>query len=167
MTVWDTGTYELEKWRDDEVIATLEGRDDGPLGRVRLALIRTEGQGEKSQWLLHRMKTDADGKPQSDGQPVVALDHGSPAHDPAPPPARSTSPARAKTQTSDAPTVADLQPMLATSATPGIARAAAERWGTAWVEMKWDGIRGLCIWDGHACACVRATATTSRPRTPS
>ncbi len=39
--------------------------------------------------------------------------------------------------------------MLATSATPGIARAAAERWGPAWVEMKWDGIRGLCIWDGH------------------
>ncbi len=32
---------------------------------------------------------------------------------------------------------------------PGIARAAAERWGPAWVEMKWDGIRGLCIWDGH------------------
>ncbi len=82
MTVWDTGTYELEKWRDDEVIATLEGRDDGPLGRVRLALIRTEGQGEKSQWLLHRMKTDAEGKPQSDGAPVVALDHESPALNP-------------------------------------------------------------------------------------
>ncbi|MCD2170181.1 ATP-dependent DNA ligase [Microbacterium sp. JC 701] len=140
MTVWDTGTYELEKWRDDEVIATLEGRDDGPLGRVRLALIRTEGQGEKSQWLLHRMKTDAEGKPQSDGAPVVALDHESPA----PEPVHTKAPS-----TTDAPTVADVQPMLATSATPGIARAAAERWGPAWVEMKWDGIRGLCIWDGH------------------
>ncbi len=130
MTVWDTGTYELEKWRDDEVIATLTGRDEGPLGRVRLALIRTEGRGEKSQWLLHRMKTDAEGRPQSDGAPVVALDHG-------------TSGDAAE------PTVAELRPMLATAATPGLARAAAARWGAPWVEMKWDGIRGLGIWDGE------------------
>jgi len=121
MTVWDTGTYELEKWRDDEVIATLTGGPDGPLGRVRLALIRTEGSGEKSQWLLHRMKTDADGRPQSEGEVVV----------PAAPPA------------------ADLRPMLATASTAGLARAAAERWGRAWVEMKWDGIRGVGIWDGE------------------
>jgi len=146
MTVWDTGTYELEKWRDDEVIATLEGRDDGPLGRVRLALIRTEGQGEKSQWLLHRMKTDAEGRPQSDGQPVMPVDDGSSdarraaPHRPAASPSAAASP----------PSVADLKPMLATPATAGIARAAAERWGgTPWVEMKWDGIRGLGIWDGE------------------
>lgn len=43
---------------------------------------------------------------------------------------------------------ADLRPMLATSSTPGLARAAAERWGWEWVEMKWDGIRGIGIWDG-------------------
>lgn len=124
MTVWDTGTYELEKWRDDEVIATLTGRPDGPLGRVRLALIRTEGAGEKSQWLLHRMKTDADGRPQGEGAVVV--------------PHADATPASA----------ADLRPMLATSSTPGLARAAAERWGREWVEMKWDGIRGIGIWDG-------------------
>ncbi|WP_060915152.1 ATP-dependent DNA ligase [Microbacterium oleivorans] len=59
MSIWDTGTFELEKWRDDEVIFTATGRGDGPLGSVRLALIRTSGQGENSQWLLHRMKTDA------------------------------------------------------------------------------------------------------------
>jgi len=82
MTVWDTGTYELEKWRDDEVIATLTGGPDGPLGRVRLALIRTEGSGEKSQWLLHRMKTDADGRPQSEGEVVVPA--APPAADPRP-----------------------------------------------------------------------------------
>ncbi|MGC0370500.1 ATP-dependent DNA ligase [Microbacterium sp. SLBN-111] len=124
MTVWDTGTYELEKWRDDEVIATLTGRPDGPLGRVRLALIRTGGSGEKSQWLLHRMKTDADGRPQGEGS-VVA-----PRADPAPA------------------ATADLRPMLATSSTPGLARASAERWGREWVEMKWDGIRGIGMWDG-------------------
>ncbi len=59
MTIWDDGAYTLEKWREDEVIVTLTGRPGGPLGRARLALIRTEGAGEKSQWLLHRMKPDA------------------------------------------------------------------------------------------------------------
>ncbi len=49
VTIWDDGRYDLEKWRDDEIIATLEGRPGGPLGRVRLALIRTQGEGEKSQ----------------------------------------------------------------------------------------------------------------------
>ncbi|MFT4230120.1 MAG: non-homologous end-joining DNA ligase, partial [Microbacterium sp.] len=56
VTIWDDGRYDLEKWRDDEIIVTVEGRPGGPLGRVRLALIRTSGAGEKSQWLLHRMK---------------------------------------------------------------------------------------------------------------
>ncbi|MFF8185724.1 ATP-dependent DNA ligase [Microbacterium sp. NPDC016588] len=137
MTVWDTGTYELEKWRDDEVITTLTGRSDGPLGRVRLALIRTEGSGEKSQWLLHRMKTDAEGRPQGEGSAVV------PRADPAPATAAAPSP------TSTRATAGDLRPMLATSSTPGLARAAAERWGREWVEMKWDGIRGIATWDGE------------------
>lgn len=135
MTVWDTGTYELEKWRDDEVIATLTGRTDGPLGRVRVALIRTQGSGEKSQWLLHRMKTDADGRPQSDGDVVVPLPDAAP----------SAAAAPAKTTP---PTPADLRPMLATSSTAGLARASADRWGAPWVEMKWDGIRGIGVWDG-------------------
>lgn len=54
--IWDAGTYELEKWRDDEVIATLHGRPDGGLGGepYRFALIRTDA--EKRQWLVHRMK---------------------------------------------------------------------------------------------------------------
>ncbi|MGY1552294.1 ATP-dependent DNA ligase [Microbacterium sp. A588] len=53
MTIWDTGTVEIEKWREDEVIGTFLGT--GPLGSARLALIRTGGSGEKSSWLLHRM----------------------------------------------------------------------------------------------------------------
>ncbi len=48
MTVWDTGTYDTEKWRDDEVIVRLHG--ERIMGRY--ALIRTE----KDQWLAHRMK---------------------------------------------------------------------------------------------------------------
>src|SRR5690606_16040515 len=39
--------------------------------------------------------------------------------------------------------------MLATNATPGIARQSAARWGgEPWVEGKWDGIRALGVWDG-------------------
>ena len=199
MTIWDTGTFELEKWRDDEVIATLQGRADGPLGRVRIALIRTEGRGERSQWLLHRMKTDADGRPQGDARPVVPQAHrgfgteespsrggtgpetsaghaefdaGAPtapgaAAGPAGPdssaptgsgPAmthadpHTTEPRGSRSAT---PAAADLRPMLAVAATPGLARAAAERWGRAWVEMKWDGIRGVGLWDGRR-LCLRS-----------
>jgi bifunctional non-homologous end joining protein LigD len=48
MTIWDTGTYDAEKFRDDEVIVNLHGsRVSG-----RYALIQTNGD----QWLAHRMK---------------------------------------------------------------------------------------------------------------
>lgn len=60
MTVWDTGTYETEKWRDDEVIVRFAGeRVEG-----RYALIRTE----KDQWLAHRMKEQS-AIPQPEGAP--------------------------------------------------------------------------------------------------
>ncbi|WP_204806528.1 ATP-dependent DNA ligase [Mycobacterium riyadhense] len=46
--IWDSGTYEAEKFRDDEVIVNLHGnRISG-----RYALIQTDGD----QWLVHRMK---------------------------------------------------------------------------------------------------------------
>nr|WP_314145068.1 ATP-dependent DNA ligase [uncultured Rhodococcus sp.] len=54
VSIWDSGTYELEKWRDDEVIVVLHGKK----ARGRFALIRTKG----SQWLMHLMK-DAPDKP--------------------------------------------------------------------------------------------------------
>src|SRR6202165_3680711 len=48
VSIWDTGTYEAEKFRDDEVIVNLHG------SRIcgRYALIHTHG----NQWLAHRMK---------------------------------------------------------------------------------------------------------------
>lgn len=46
--IWDSGTYDTEKFRDDEVIVNLHGsRISG-----RYALIQTKGD----QWLAHRMK---------------------------------------------------------------------------------------------------------------
>jgi bifunctional non-homologous end joining protein LigD len=135
VTIWDDGRYDLEKWRDDEIIATLEGRPGGPLGRVRLALIRTEGEGEKSTWLLHRMKTDAAGHPQPDGEPV----------EPSP---QADAGAGAPVPGAPTPAAGELRPMLATSATPALARQAAARWSAAWVEGKWDGIRAVGSWDG-------------------
>jgi bifunctional non-homologous end joining protein LigD len=52
MAIFDTGTYEAEKLRDDEVIATFHGeRFQG-----RYALFRTRGK----DWLIHRMDPPAD-----------------------------------------------------------------------------------------------------------
>ena len=47
MRVWDSGTYDAEKFRNDEVIAEFHGERV----RGRYALIRTRG----SDWLIHRM----------------------------------------------------------------------------------------------------------------
>jgi bifunctional non-homologous end joining protein LigD len=124
MTVWDTGTVELEKWRDDEVIGTFTGQAGGRLGSVRLALIRTEGAGEKSQWLLHRMK---------DAGPHPAK---------APPPAPAVAPPRASTPAM--PDAAAIRPMLSESGIPGLAR------DYDWAEIKWDGVRAIGTWaDGQ------------------
>jgi bifunctional non-homologous end joining protein LigD len=46
--IWDTGTYDLEKWEDDKIVFELHGeRLQG-----RYALIRTDGKN----WLLHKTK---------------------------------------------------------------------------------------------------------------
>ncbi len=52
MTIWDSGTYEAEKLRDDEVIATFDGeRMSG-----RYALFQTGGKN----WIIHRMDPPVD-----------------------------------------------------------------------------------------------------------
>ncbi|WP_345803045.1 ATP-dependent DNA ligase [Microbacterium sp. AZCO] len=167
VTIWDDGRYELEKWRDDEIIFTAEGRPGGPLGRVRLAFIRTEDRGgPKSSWLLHRMKTDAAGRVQPDGivvEPTPQADEPQPVtrrRAPASAPPRSEKPQPHVQRTVEElleaapsadwpPTQADLKPMLSTTASPERARADARQWGDpAWAEAKWDGIRAVGVWDG-------------------
>jgi bifunctional non-homologous end joining protein LigD len=156
MDIWESGTYALEKWRADEVIFTLHGA--GPLaGGVRLALIRTSGDGEKSQWLLHRMKdqhAETLAEPESRSSspdereskaplPVERrrnadspVERGSEATESEPPnrpePAAPSKPP---------------SPMLASNGTPGLARAMG---AGSWAEMKWDGVRALGVWsDGR------------------
>ncbi|NED96925.1 DNA ligase D [Phytoactinopolyspora alkaliphila] len=51
MTVWDQGTYEAEKFRDDEVIMRLHGeRATG-----KFALFQTGKGQDAKNWLIHRM----------------------------------------------------------------------------------------------------------------
>ncbi len=57
VTIWDKGSYDLEKWRDgNEVIATLHGEKHGS---HRYALIQTGGRDGRSEnnWLIHLMKS--------------------------------------------------------------------------------------------------------------
>jgi bifunctional non-homologous end joining protein LigD len=52
MGVWDRGTYEAEKYRDDEIILTFNGERV----RGRYALFQTDGDN----WMIHRMDPPAD-----------------------------------------------------------------------------------------------------------
>ena len=51
VTIWDSGTYELHKWRDGkEVIVTLHGQPDGGLGgRSASTPSSTPAAGEASR----------------------------------------------------------------------------------------------------------------------
>jgi bifunctional non-homologous end joining protein LigD len=143
VAIWDDGRYDLEKWRDDEIIITLDGRPGGPLGRVRLALIRTDGGGEKSTWLLHRMKQQASAT--ADAIPPAPRPRGGQRGAP--------------------------QAMLATTATPGLAREAAQRWSRsgdagAWAEVKWDGMRALGVWNGSRLRLYARSGTDITARYP-
>ncbi|RAX46056.1 ATP-dependent DNA ligase [Arthrobacter sp. AQ5-06] len=149
VTIWDHGTYELEKWINGrEVIATLTGAEGGGLrGTKKFALIHTgRGQGGdgEGQWLIHLMDKDhhtfhprrAPVEEDSEGDPAEAsaendTSGNEPAADDSPAPAAS-SPLRAE----------DFSPMMATSGT------AADLHGSDWqFELKWDGVRALLVAD--------------------
>ncbi|WP_227984464.1 ATP-dependent DNA ligase [Nocardia spumae] len=141
MTVWDSGTYETEKWRDDEVIVRFHGeRLTG-----RYAFIRTGG----TQWLMHLMKSQAaetDEASESGGDASVE-------------PVRGAGSGRLR-GSADLPR--GLSPMLAT---PGdVAKLGARDWV---FETKWDGFRVITeIDDGTVVVRSRAgnTVTDRYPR---
>lgn len=119
VTIWDSGTYDLEKWRDDEVIVTLRSAERGSR---RLALIRTGGRDgdAENNWLIHLTKSQP-GSP----TPVSA----------------GSSPPRPANQERKASTQREREwrAMLATNADPG-ELSTPEDW---MFEMKWDGFRAL------------------------
>ncbi|MFP7760032.1 ATP-dependent DNA ligase [Marisediminicola sp. LYQ85] len=134
VTIWDSGTFELEKWREGkEVIATLHGEKHGT---HRYALINTgsrSGSGSgKDSWLIHLMEPPGASSPKR-----------SSATSP-----RTAGPKRTRTTVGSARSAAtsDTAPMLATLATEADLDDDAE-WA---FEMKWDGIRSIAtIVDGR------------------
>ncbi|WP_433757388.1 ATP-dependent DNA ligase [Nocardia sp. CA-135398] len=114
MTIWDSGTYDTEKWREDEVIVTFHGKRL----RGRYAMIRTNG----TQWLMHLMR---DQNPAEAGEDRVSSG-------PVGPEAAFIVPRPA----GPAPFPRGLQPMLATHG------EVADLDDVEWCfETKWDGFR--------------------------
>lgn len=132
VTIWDAGTYEVEKWREDEeIIVVLHSSGVGGVdrGTRRLALIHT-GRGSRDRgqnsWLIHRM---AERGPARRGGVVG---HGTADEGGAHPAGRRAVPL---------PSPFSLTPMLAT---PGTLTELVGLDDEAWAfEMKWDGIRAL------------------------
>ncbi|WP_210478888.1 ATP-dependent DNA ligase [Naasia sp. SYSU D00948] len=162
VTIWDAGTYELEKWRDDEVIVTLHGRPDGPLrGPVRVALVRTgRTPGDEKNWLMHRTKAQPARKP--DGSDAAGPgDRAAGTTAPAvtapavagPAATASAGPAPQSPSSAPADVLGEPSPLLRRG--PMLATLGDERTvggGDQWAfEMKWDGIRALVdVRDGRA-----------------
>ncbi|MBD8080759.1 ATP-dependent DNA ligase [Cellulosimicrobium arenosum] len=154
VTIWDAGTYELEKWRDgEEVIVTLHGEQHGTR---RLALIHTGGRGgkdEENSWLIHLMVPRQDrgargGGGAEDGEEAPGLPSAARSSPlpPDPPRPGASSPSSASSS-SAAPASAtpsrartDWRPMLASPGIPSDFADGADAWA---FEMKWDGFRSL------------------------
>lgn len=166
MTIWDRGTVDVEKWRDDEVIATLHGERRGS---HRIALIRTEGGRDQhgttrdgsgggseesghsgETWLLHRM---ADQRPVDWDDPAsVAASKrrtaatgswervGTPVRSPLTRTGRTVVGSRVRVGDAPGDVAAGgaVAPMLAAPV------GAGEPTGPGWVfEGKWDGYRAI------------------------
>jgi bifunctional non-homologous end joining protein LigD len=68
--IWDSGTYELEKWRDDEIIFSFEG------GRLRGRYVLFKAGGPKD-WMIHRMDpAEGDPDPYPDPFPPMLANEG-------------------------------------------------------------------------------------------
>jgi bifunctional non-homologous end joining protein LigD len=118
VTIWDAGSYEQEKFSDDEVIVILHGTK---LDAKRMALIRTGDD----QWLMHLMKDQRKGVWSSAKKAA-----------PASRPLRRSGKTVVGSRTGSAVTV---HPMLATLG--DLERFAG---GPDWAyEMKWDGYRAI------------------------
>lgn len=144
VTIWDSGPYRAEKWRDDEVIAVLGGKR----ARGRYALIRTDGK----DWLLHRMKDQtgtAFGNDASNGASHDASRRPGGNRDSKQPNGYDATRGGRRT-----PMPRGLSPMLATLG------AAQDVSGPGWQwEGKWDGVRAIAeVADGEVAVHGRSGA---------
>lgn len=128
MTIWDWGTYEVEKWRDGkEVTAILHGQPDGGLGGTKeFALFNTGEHGPNDDparnWMIHLKESAAKqttSKAKEDSKK------------------QQQSPAKKMPDQADP---ADYPPMLATLGKIDSVRHDADDWA---FEMKWDGVRAI------------------------
>lgn len=157
VSIWDKGTYELEKWVNGrEVIATLTGREGGGLGGTRkFALIHTgqgQARGEQSQWLIHLMDKAHGVRGNRSGPPPAPQDgpaeegpaEEGPSHagEPTDGGPQDHVPPAVSAKDGSGTVIEDPVPMLATAGTP------ADLHGSDWLfELKWDGIRALVVAD--------------------
>ncbi|MFC5337671.1 ATP-dependent DNA ligase [Leucobacter denitrificans] len=147
--IWDSGHYELEKWRDDEVIVTLHGAPGGGLsgglgesghcsGSKRFALFRAGESGGKPRWMIHLMSpaNATHATSAESATSATSVERAQPVSSMRAPLTKQTSPST-PTQ-SRTPT---LSPMLALAGSEAeFSRLDLDEWG---FEMKWDGIRAL------------------------
>jgi bifunctional non-homologous end joining protein LigD len=154
VTIWDHGTYELEKWINGrEVIATLTGSEGGGLGGTKkFALIHTgRGQGKdaEGQWLIHLMDKDHHTfhprkAPVEDDESGDGTGEDEPGEGAAGNQARTEQGRTGQAPTGQAPELRpeDFSPMMATAGT------AADLRGSDWqYELKWDGVRAVIVAD--------------------
>ncbi|AZT98307.1 MAG: ATP-dependent DNA ligase [Brevibacterium aurantiacum] len=133
VAIWDSGTYELEKWKEGrEIIAVLHGAKDGGLGGVRrFALFNTGEHGPNKEpaknWMIHLTKDSPKNTSKNSSKNTSKSS-----------PRRGS--ATSENTDSDRAEPTDMAPMLASIGSLRSVRRQAEDWA---FEMKWDGIRAL------------------------
>jgi len=141
--IWDHGEYEVEKFRNDEVIAVLHGAPDGGLGGepVKVALIQTKQGGDEKNWLIHRMELEKPARSaakKAAGMPAKASSSAASSPEKAASPHSGARSAPRDASTKAKKSTREFKPMLATL---GNERTAPSE--NVAVEMKWDGVRVL------------------------
>jgi len=141
VTIWDEGTYDLEKWREgEEVIVTLHGRTNG---NRRLAILHTRGrgrgrEGDEKNWLIHRTKDQPD--PTADGTGGAE-------------PSRASRPHRHDDDREriDGAAASETEPVERRTMQATLAKGEPRLDPTEWAfELKWDGVRALAtVRDGE------------------
>ncbi|MBB1029501.1 ATP-dependent DNA ligase [Dietzia sp. SLG310A2-38A2] len=147
MTVWDRGTYECEKWREDEIIVWLNG--DRVSGRY--VLVRTSV--EKNQWIVQYMKDQSPdsfyGGRDNPKSSYPSDDDRSGGSDTAPSRDSNKSPSRGSddesTRDSDMADRPEAPPLPMIPTAGSVTSLPEDKWA---FEGKWDGYRVTVATDG-------------------